>query len=271
MRHMLVTLLAVAACGRGRHAPVCERSIVGLDTHLERGAILWFGEMHGTEESPRFAGDVACHAAHEGSVQLGLEIPNAEQARIDRYVRSAGDATDRAALLQGEFWREHDGRSSEAMVALIERVRVLRVAGAAIDVVAYDVPWAPDRDAAMAELVGRVRDPKAIFVGLSGNLHSRRTKGTPWNPDLVPMVAHLVAHGLAVTTFDVAANGGTFWGCISDGPGEPQQCGEHENSRGESGEPWTLGPPRDPSHDGVYRVGATTASRPALASSNQRD
>jgi hypothetical protein len=255
---MIFTLLS------GRRAPASERSITGLEAHLERGAILWFGEVHGTEESPRFAGDVSCHAAHTGCVQLGLEIANDEQVRIDRYVRSDGNAPDRAALLEGDFWRQHDGRSSEAMVALIERVRVLRAAGAAIDVVAYDIPGATDRDAAMADYVARTRDPQAVFIGLSGNIHSRRTKGTPWNPDLVPMVARLVARGFVIATFDVAANGGTFWGCISDGPEQPLRCSEHENRCVESGEPWTLGPALDPSHDGVYRVGTTTASRPAL-------
>lgn len=259
-----LAVCSFTACGRGGRVPSCERSIRSLDAHLERGAILWFGEMHGTEESPRFAGDVACHAMHAGPVQLGLEVASGEQMRIDRYLRSDGNATERATLLDGGFWRQHDGRSSEAMVALIERLRVLRAAGAAMEIVAYDVPWAPDRDAAMAEFVARVRDPKAIFVGLSGNLHSRRTKGTPWDPDLVPLVAGLVARGLEITTFDVSSNGGTFWACMSDGPGDPERCGEHDHKGGEPAEPWTLGPARDPSHDGVYSVGATIASRPAL-------
>src|SRR5262249_15877336 len=130
MRRTLVAVmfLLATACGRGRRGPHCERSISGLDSHLERGAILWFAEMHGTEESPRFVSDVACHASRVGRVQLGLEIASSEQPRIDRYLRSHGDAADRAALLDGEFWRYHDGRSSLAMVALIERARVVRAA-----------------------------------------------------------------------------------------------------------------------------------------------
>lgn len=240
----------------------CPRPIDGLDARIKPGAILWFGEVHGTEESPRFVADVACHAAAANRVQVGLEIPQDEQQRIDLYLLSGGGAGDRAALLEGAFWQQHDGRSSTAMVALLEQLRVLRRAGAAIDVIAFDGA-SEDRDAAMAEHVARTRDPGAVFVGLSGNIHSRRTKGTRWNPELVPTVAHLVARGLAVTTFDVSSNGGTFWACIGTSPTDPPTCGTHESRRQEPGTPWSLGAARDDSHDGVYRVGSVTAAAPA--------
>jgi hypothetical protein len=96
------------------------------------------------------------------------------------------------------------------------------------------------------------------------NDHSRRTKGTPWNPELVPMVAQLVAHGLAITTYDVSVNGGTFWACIATSPTGPQQCGTQEAHQRDPGDPWSLGPARDASHDGVYRIGAATAAAPAV-------
>jgi hypothetical protein len=243
---------------------MCERTIAGLDVHLRPGALLWFGEMHGTVESPRFVTDVACHAARISRVQLGLEVPSAEQPRIDAYVRSAGSDADRAALLDGPFWNVRDGRSSEAMLALMERVRILRSQRANIDIVAFDGP-AFDRDAAMAAAVADARDATAIFVGLSGNVHSRRIKGTSWDSEYMAAVAHLVARGLAVTTFDTASNGGTMWACMSTNPDSEPICGVHPNGRSDDGEPWTLGPPRDASHDAVYRVGPTTASPPARA------
>jgi hypothetical protein len=259
---MVWMVLVVTAACRHRGTPSCERSVAGIEPYIQRGAIAWFGEMHGTEESPRFVGDVVCHAVRVGRVQLGLEIWNAEQSRIDAYMNSDGAAADRAALLDGAFWRNHDGRSTEAMLALLERMRALSHAGATIDIVAYDVPDAPDREGAMAEFVAKERDANAVFVALSGNFHSRRTKGALWDPELVPTVARLVERGLAVTSFDVSSNGGMNWGCMLKGPGEPRECGEHPNRR-EPGEPWTLGPARDSSHDGIYRVGATVASKPA--------
>lgn len=261
---LMIALALAAHCRHRRPESRCERAIAGLDAHLARGAILWFGELHGTEESPRFAGDAACLASRVARVQLGLEIPSDEQPRIDRFLRSAGDAADRAALLDGPFWRVHDGRSSVAMLALIDRVRALRAAGAAIDIVAYDDPWSPaDRDEGMADRIARARDPGAIVVALSGNLHARRTDGSPWDPDFVPAVAHLLARGFDVTTFDAAANGGTFWACIADGPDEEPRCGVQDNWVTDRGEPWTLGPSRTPAYDGVYRVGKTVASPPA--------
>ena len=242
--------------------PACARPIAGLDAHLAPGAMLWFGEMHGTNESPRFVGDVACHAAREGRVQLGLELPTTEQPAIDRYLASSGGPADRRALLAGAFWRQHDGRSSTAMAALIEHVRALRAAGAPIAIVAFDAEGA-DRDASMADFVARARDPRAIWIALSGNVHSRRTRGVPWDPAFVPTVAHLVERGLPVTSFDVAASGGTFWGCLGPDP-EHTVCGEHP-MHGEPGTPWTLGPPRDASHAGTYHVGTTTAAYPAVS------
>jgi hypothetical protein len=197
-------------------------------------------------------------------VQVGLEIPGDEQPRIDAYLRSAGSPADRAALLAGDFWHHHDGRSSTGMASLLEQLRVLRAGGAAIDVVAYDDPTTGDRDTAMAEQVAKRRDPAAVFVGLSGNIHSRRIKGTPWNPELVPMVAQLVARGLAITTYDVANNGGAFWVCIATSPTAPQQCGARPSGQHDPGEVWSLGPARDASHDGVYRIGAATAAAPAV-------
>ncbi|MDQ3370888.1 MAG: hypothetical protein M3680_36175 [Myxococcota bacterium] len=257
-------LILLAACGAKPvpKPPTCDRPIAGLDAHLVPGRIVWFGEMHGTEESPRFVGDVACHAARGGRVQVGLEIPADEQPRLDRYLRSAGSAADREALVAGTFWSQADGRSSVAMVALIERVRTLRGAGAAIELVAYDV-LTPGRDAAMAEAVVQARDAGAIVVALSGNVHSRRIKGVPWDAELVPTVAHLVARGLPVTTFLDAPAGGTMWACIATADHEPT-CGVHPNGdRAGSATPWTLGPAPDSTHDGVYHVGPTTASPPA--------
>lgn len=256
----LLLLVALAACGGRQKTHTCERPIGGLDGYVKPGAIVWFGEMHGTEESPRFVGDAACQAAKRGRVQLGLEIPDTEQPRFDRYLASKGTDADRDALIAGPFWQQADGRSSAAMVALVERVRVLRNAGAKIDIVLFDDPR-EGRDEAMAKMVMKLRDASSIFVALSGNVHSRRTKDTRWDPDLVPTVAHLVAAKLPVTTFNVSAGGGTMWVCMG-GPDEEPSCGEHPNSDDGPGTAWTLGPPRDDAHDGVYFVGPTKASFP---------
>jgi hypothetical protein len=253
----LVAILA-AGCSPASSTP-CDRMVTNLEVHLQAGAILWFGEVHGTVESPRFVGDVVCHASGMMRVQLGLEVPAAEQPRIDAFLRSDGGAPARTALLDGAFWNVRDGRSSEAMLALLDRVRALRKAGRNIDIVAFD-GHARDRDEAMANVVAGVRDPKAIFVGLSGNIHSRLTPDTS-----TTLVGYLGGRGLGLTTFDVSANGGSMWACMSLTRDGEVTCGVHQRKTSNPGEAWTLGLPRDESHDGTYHVGTMTASPPARA------
>ena len=195
-----------------------------LDELLVPGRVVWFGEVHGTNESPRFVGDVVERARRIAPVQLALEI--AEHCT----------------------WDGVDGRHSRAMFALVERVR-------GVPIVAYDVPRAGG-DREMAEHVLAHRDPRAIVIGLSGNVHSRRVRGISWDPSFVPLVAHLVEAGVDVTTLDASPRGGTFWAITDDG------TGVHASADRGPGEPWTLGPPRDAAHDGVYYIGVTTASYP---------
>jgi hypothetical protein len=75
-------------------------------------------------------------------------------------------------------------------------------------------------------------------------------------------VANLVAMKLPVTTYNVSPSGGEMWACIGTPDHEPE-CGAHPIGGEAGGEPWTLGPARDPAHDGVYFVGKTTAAPPA--------
>jgi hypothetical protein len=246
---LALSCVVVAGCGT-RKRVTCERKIQGVP--VTPGELVWFGEMHGTEESPRFVGDVVCYAARGYHVQLALEIPQDEQMRIHRYLMDG----QREALLAGPFWTGNDGRSSEAMVGLLDRVREMRRSGGRIEVVAYDVHDL-DRDRGMAQAVIAARNPGAVFVGLSGNVHSRKT---PFR-GAETLVGHLIASKLTVRTHDVSASGGTMWACTGD---DEVVCGEHPNGNdGGAQAPWTVGPARDDSHDAVYFVGPTKASRPA--------
>lgn len=71
---------------------------------------------------------------------LGLGIPCREQARIEAFLRSEGDARDRAVLSAGASWTRDssDGHGGSAVLPLIDVVRVLRRGGRDIRVVCFD-------------------------------------------------------------------------------------------------------------------------------------
>ncbi|WP_428265697.1 hypothetical protein [Haliangium sp.] len=250
----------------------CGAEIRDAAAVLVPGAIVMLGEMHGTAEIPAFAGDLACRAAARGHrVLLGLEIPSTEQEAIDRYLASDGSTVARDALLAGAHWQAAcpDGRSSQAMLALVERVRRLRRDGLGIDVFAFDSGTYDDwnrRDASMAEtiLARAAGAPEALVLTLSGNLHNRLVPGLPWDDSKVPMGVHVAAAHERVISLDVRYAGGTAWIQRSE-----DECGATELS----GKPAyrdryvEIGDGAgNPVGTGVFSVGAVTAAAPARAS-----
>src|SRR5215472_10804286 len=164
---LVLSTLSVAAAGCGtveRSGPSraadeeplsCTSPIAGADAVLIPGTLVLFGELHGTTEVPRFIVDLACQAATRGTfVDIGLELPREEQPRIDSFLASAGTTQDVQALLEGQFWQRplQDGRSSRAMVDLLEGIRRLRRSGARIQVFLFDrAKPGQNRDADMAK------------------------------------------------------------------------------------------------------------------------
>lgn len=213
----------------------CGPAIAGSEPILQPGLVM-LGEMHGSHEIPAFVGTLACHGAAQGlAVRVGLELPLTERDAVARYLASEGSESDVAALLQGEFWQrsEQDGRSSAAMLALLERVRVLKAAGAPLDAFAFDrIPQGSwnERDAAMAaEILARSEaEPDALVITLSGNLHTRATTGLPWDPEALPMAQHVRATRADARTLDLRHGGGSVWACwmVEDA----MTCGPMETS-----------------------------------------
>ncbi|PYQ59019.1 MAG: hypothetical protein DMF53_19450 [Acidobacteria bacterium] len=239
--------------------------------------LLLIGDIHGTREIPAAFGDLVCHAAsaHRGQTILaGLEIPADEQAAIDTFLAGAGDAAAIQALLAGGFWRRdyQDGRSSAAMLSLLDELRRqkkagLRIVVRGIDLKRYDS--ADDRDAGMAANVEAAIDavhPAQTLV-LTGNVHTRTLHGYPWDAkaDYVPMGAHLRAKQADLIALDIKSLGGSAWMCAS---ADPKECGPHDLRPREPNGPTprvelapdaaaTLG------YDGALLLGPLTASSPA--------
>lgn len=195
------------------------------------------------------------------------EIPRTEQDRIRSYLLSNGTAADRAAMLKGEFWApdKADGRSSAAMVNLIERLRYLRslklplIDVVTIDVAAGEGDAANDRDRLMSQAFDRItKTPSDYVVGLVGNYHAKKTDGAPWNPRMRFMAGHLPAS--ALTSLDVGYTGGAAWVCVPE-------CGVSEmGSTSQTAAPGftiRLVAKDGGAYDGVYDVGRLSPSLPA--------
>jgi hypothetical protein len=280
---LLTTFLAAGLCPALLAAapavkPLACKDAPGLDPLLAPGTTLLLGEMHGTEESPAFVTNAVCRALSAGhGVTLGLEIPREEEPRFATYLASPATEKDRAALVSSPFWSEApDGRSSRAMLALVDEVRRFQKEGRPVRLVLFDQrppgSGAPDgqvRDRAMAErLRAAIREsPKDVLIALSGNIHSRTVPGVPWNKEL-QMMGFLLSQdfpGSGLIALDVAYSGGAAWVCM-DG-----ECRAHtlkgSGSAGTAGKV-TLheGGVDERGFHGRYDVGTLSPSEPAVPS-----
>lgn len=291
IRSALAVLLCAsgaAGCAPAAGAPPVTRAIQppsaacrpvhGAAELAVPGRVLVLGERHGTTESPALVADVLCTLARARvPVTLGVELPADEQVAIDRFLASPGAAADRAALTRGPFWHtEHpDGRSSVAMVALLERARALRASRAPLRVVAYAAPAGVpfrEHDRAMSDALSAAAGarPGDALVVLTGNVHARLVRGTSFDTTFAPMAHLLAGAGRDVVSLDMAHDGGEAWTCqpTSDAP-DGFACGRDSFEPEPGADPWTLRlspdmPPDAPYH-GRYGVGRITASPPALA------
>lgn len=225
-RVLLASLILAGLTPTLARAQSCE-PLDNLDLLLAPAAgTLLFGEVHGSEEGPEFIGDLVCHLLVEGRklVVVALEVPVEDQPQIDRFLDSDGSPEDRRGLLATEFWSRpyQDGRSSAAMLELLERQRTWRQAG--VSVVAFDsYARSDDRDRALAERLSAIRQGnlEATLVVLTGNLHNRISVGTSWDPDFQPMALYLESGSFR--SFDLAQPAGTAWICQGS---TPEDCGE---------------------------------------------
>lgn len=255
------TIVLAATLGIGARASADCAALAGADKILSPGARIHVGEMHGTVEIPRWFGELVCHATKlKTPVRVGLEVPADEDAAIAAYLKSGAPA-DRAALLRGAFWTDkyQDGRRSQAMLELIDRVRALRKGGADIDLATFDKK-PPNRDRAMAErlLAAVNKAPKATWLILSGNIHARKTQG-PFKYTL--MAGELAKLGAPFVTLNSGYGGGTAWVCTND-----NDCGPHVWGGGPARPVGVvLEPTKDGAYDGWLNVGNIQYSPPAAA------
>jgi len=246
---------------------------------LAPGAAVLFGDWHGTDELPAFFGEVACRVAAAGRpVLVGLELPRDEQPTLDRFLAEADPRAAEAGLLAGPFWRRsyQDGRSSQAMSALLGRLRQLRRAGLRLDVRLFDVEqeaMGADRDMRMAALLAGWAHARgeAVLLVLAGNFHTRTAVGAPWDPEARPMGFYLRQAGLALRALDCGGPEGTSWSCTG---AEAASCGVQpvDLRAPPGGEPAVelFAERSSLGYDGRYTVPRLSASPPAVAGAGGR-
>lgn len=248
---------AVSAPEAAPAAPALAcREIEGLEPLLVPGSGLLLGEIHGTAESPAFVANAACLALRAGlPVTVALEMPR------------------EAAQLDSPFWKDEyqDGRRSQAMAELLGEVWRLQQEERPIQVAWIDRLERPvkpaERDRWMAEALAQALDstPKGVVIALTGNLHSRVQRGTPWNADSenAGFVLTQLRPDRRVTALDVSYPDGTAWTCTS---AEASSCQERPlRGRGDGqGERVVLHPEVTNGHHGVYHLRSLTASPPAV-------
>ena len=241
-------------------------SSASIPQKVAAAPFLVFGDVHGTAEVPRFIASYLCAASRNARLlTLAMEIPASEQPGIDTYLASAGKSDDLARFVSSPFWQRsrQDGRTSIAMLHLFEQIRAMRASGTQIRIVAIDDTQAADRNVAMAARIKAelTRSTGHQLVVLIGGLHAIRSKRTQ---SKFQSSIYLLAdeHPLSLI---VGTAGGTAWVCKS---GDPASCNatnwdiNRVNPAPESA--ITLTPPSE-QFDGVFFVGQTTASPPAIA------
>ncbi|MBJ6761384.1 hypothetical protein JGU66_11465 [Myxococcaceae bacterium JPH2] len=259
-----------------RELTECGLPIAGLGRHAVAGNVLLLGELHGTQEVPRFIAQAACQVASAGvKVSVGLELPVENEQRMETFLASKGEEEDWLRLMDAGFWRSPypDGRGSEAVANMLEQLRLLRAQGLDVKVFVYDHPKLNGQareDALTATVLEHVKqDADRFHLVVSGNVHSRREAGLPWDESYRPMGLLLKEKLKGVVSLDMAYDSGTAWICAVDRTGKKDKlaCGVQETKGKDNGaRPFVhvWGGANAAGYDGVFYVGRVSASQPAI-------
>ncbi|MBZ4332108.1 hypothetical protein NR800_32845 [Corallococcus interemptor] len=268
---------AVAKAPGAKEAPVfteCGQSILGLKKLARAGGVLLLGELHGTQEVPRFIAQSVCQLVTVGMpVTVGLELPVENEERITAFLQSQGGEVDWLKLMEAPFWRSPypDGRGSEAVANMLEQLRQLRAQGLDVAVFVYDHPKLSGQqreDALTKTVLAQVKSkPERFHLVVSGNIHPRTAKGLPWDKQYKPMGYLLKAELDDVTALDMAYDSGTAWICAANPRSNKLDCGVKEAKGKDNGDRvfvhrWNSA--NSDGYHGVFYVGHVTASEPAV-------
>lgn len=211
------------------------QAIDGWDSLLAREQVRWIviGEMHGNTESPAIFADAVCLTAQARPVVVALEMPSMAQPAIDAFIASDGSEDAQAAFLADPIWHYEfkDGRSSQAMFRLFQRLRAMRASGhieRVVAAMAIDPAGPPSRarhEELMAGAVAAAGAEGATVLMLVGNAHAR-LQPLGFGGEVYPPMAALLPADQTVT-LNIENNDGETWACT----GLPIACGPIANGR----------------------------------------
>lgn len=261
--------VVAAAVTSAPSAPGCEPELTGVDAFLAERRLVLLADVPGTKEIPDFVGRLACQAARRGiPTVVALELLRADQEWVDTYLASRATAADRAAFLQvmRSFGPQGSGsRGSEAVLELLDRIRVQRDAGLSIRVVLFDegthAATAAKVRASILEHLRRV-EPETLLLVLVERAQARTLLGPGQSADNAPLGFALAHWGLNPLALDVRTAGGETWSCESGGRGTCGSVPVHARAPpvGASGSVEVYPSPDAEGFVGHYAVGTLSAS-----------
>lgn len=219
---MFNALSFFAATALAASTPDCA-SIDGAEKVLANMNMnfLVVGELHGTAQTPAIFADLVCLAGKQrGKIIVGVEFPVSDQPLIDAFMASNDFEAARAELLKSWVWAANeDGRSSIAMLAMLERLRGYVRSGLVRRVVAIqpiDSMNNEEYELRMAQpLLDAQQQDGILTLFLVGNAHARLIKSKFGTKPYWPMAYWLPEK--QTVTLDTVSNGGSSWNCMSEG------------------------------------------------------
>ena len=235
---ILCLALLLAADRASTEENVCDGTARAIDiSSIDAfdAEVVFFGELHGNKETPEVFLAAICQylEQQDGDVRVALEFGTDIHSSLDRFIESDGGSEAVQEFLRHPFWQRNlnlpddqrglgfpDGRSSVAMLNLVETLRELRASTARLASVSPIVGRWTDRqvpyfgtsaDAVMAANITYLSQESAddvVFV-LVGNVHARLTR--PESISYLTPAASLVEGDVASVL--VLPESGESWNC----------------------------------------------------------
>lgn len=234
---------------------------------MSQSRIIMFGELHGTEESPKAVSGLVCELVRAGApVRLGIEATHTQGDALDAALTWPISESDLRSAAP-DMWSVPDGRGSAAILQLLENVALWRSKGSDIKVFAFDSTFkGDDRGLSRSAVMAREVDAAAegfdgAIVLLTGGYHIALNP-----PDRQNEGGSLASEVRArpVLTLDMVHRGGTAYVTVSFNGGEPVTGAANFKSHSRIGEANSFQRSDSDPRKGYYFVGPITASPPAF-------